>query len=76
MGYRVLADENVERATISYLRKFDHEIEWIGDVDELCLGAGDTAIADYASKHDRLIPYSWPPSYMNIRSMLSPSRVQ
>lgn len=55
MGYRILADENVERATISYLRKLDHEIEWIGDVDELGLGADDNSIAEYAKEHDRLI---------------------
>lgn len=55
MRYRILADENVERATISYLRKLGHEIEWIGDVDELGLGADDNSIADYAEEHDRLI---------------------
>lgn len=55
MGYRILADENVERATITYLRKLDHEIEWIGDVDELGLGADDNSIAAYASENDRLI---------------------
>ena len=55
MGYRILADENVERATISYLRKLDHDIEWIGDVDALGLGIDDNSIAVYAKKHDRLI---------------------
>ena len=55
MRYRILADENVERATISYLRKLDHEIEWIGHVDALGLGADDSAIADYANEHDWLI---------------------
>lgn len=55
MGYRILADENVERATISYLQKLDHEIEWIGDVDALGLGADDTSIVNYAKEHDSLI---------------------
>lgn len=55
MGYRLLADENVERATINYLRKLDHSVEWIGDVRELGLGADDTSIAEYARENDRLL---------------------
>lgn len=55
MGYRLLADENVERATIHYLRKLDHDVEWIGDVRELGLGTDDTVIAEYACDTDRLI---------------------
>ncbi len=47
MGYRILADENVERATINYLHKLDHDIEW--------LGADDEEIARYARETDRLI---------------------
>lgn len=55
MGYRILADENVERATVNYLRKLDHDIEWIGDVEELGLGADDPSIATYLRDTDRLI---------------------
>jgi len=55
MGYRILADENVEQATINYLRKLDHDIEWLGDVPELGLGTADEAIARYASESDRLL---------------------
>lgn len=55
MGYRILADENVEQATVNYLRKLGHDVEWIGDVEELCLGAGDGAIATYGRETDRLI---------------------
>jgi predicted nuclease of predicted toxin-antitoxin system len=55
MGYRILADENVEQATINYLRKLDHDIEWLGDVPELGLGAADETIARYASESDRLL---------------------
>lgn len=55
MGYRVLADENVERATVNYLRKLDHDVEWIGNVPDLGLGANDESIADYARDTDRLI---------------------
>jgi predicted nuclease of predicted toxin-antitoxin system len=55
MGYRILADENVEQATVNYLRKLGHDVEWIGDVEELCLDAGDGAIATYGRETDRLI---------------------
>ena len=41
MGYRILADENVERATINYPRKLDHGVELIGDIAELGLGSDD-----------------------------------
>ena len=55
MGYRILADENVERATINYLRKLDHDVEWIGDLEELGLGSDDDSIATYAREQNRLI---------------------
>jgi len=55
MGYRLLADENIERATITYLRKLDHDVEWLGDVSELGLSADDTSIVNYARENDRLI---------------------
>jgi hypothetical protein len=46
--YRLLADENVERATITYLRKLGHDVEAVGAIDDLELGATDEAIAGYA----------------------------
>lgn len=55
MGYRILADENVERATINYLRKLDHDVEWIGDIAELGLGSDDDSVAAYARERTRLI---------------------
>ena len=55
MGYRILADENVERATINYLRKLDHDVEWIGDIEELGLGSDDDSIAAYARERNRLV---------------------
>lgn len=55
MAYRILADENVEQATIHYLRKLDHDVEWVGDVSELGLGATDEQITAYARKTDRLV---------------------
>lgn len=38
MTYRILADENVERATINYLRKLGHDVERL---DEMTLSARD-----------------------------------
>ena len=55
MAYRILADENVERATVNYLRKTGHDVKRLNDVAELELGAGDELIARYAREHDRLI---------------------
>ncbi|QPV61877.1 DUF5615 family PIN-like protein [Halosimplex litoreum] len=55
MTYRLLADENVEKAAIRYLRKLGHDVEWIGDVPELGLGATDDDIATYASETNRLV---------------------
>jgi len=55
MGYRILADENVEQATINYLWKLGHEVEWIGDVDGLGLGADDESIAAHGRETNRLI---------------------
>lgn len=55
MGYRILADENVERATVNYLRKLGHDVETVGDVAELGLGANDRRIAAYGRSTDRLI---------------------
>lgn len=55
MGYRILADENVERATVNYLRRLDHDVEWIGDVDELGFGTDDESIAAYVRETVRLV---------------------
>ena len=55
MTYRILTDENVERATVNYLRKLGHDVERLDDVTELGLGSEDEAIARYAREHDRLI---------------------
>jgi predicted nuclease of predicted toxin-antitoxin system len=55
MAYRILADENVERATVNVLRKLGHDVERLGDVAELGFGADDESIVRYARDHDRLI---------------------
>lgn len=55
MAFRILADENVELATVEYLRTAGNDVERIVDVPELGLGAEDQAIARYARQQDRLI---------------------
>lgn len=55
MTYRILADENLERATINYLQKLGHDVERLDDTSELGLGAADASIISYARDHDRLI---------------------
>ncbi|MDS0222589.1 DUF5615 family PIN-like protein [Haloarcula sp. S1AR25-5A] len=50
-----MADENVERATVTYLRKLDHDVEWVRDVPELGVGSDDPSIAAYAVSERRLI---------------------
>ena len=55
MTYRILTDENVERATVNYLRKLGHDVEHLDDVTDLGLGSEDKSIARYAREHDRLI---------------------
>ncbi len=55
MAYRILTDENVERATVNYLRKLGHDVERLDDVTELGLGSEDESIAQYAREHGRLI---------------------
>lgn len=55
MGYQLLADENIERATVNYLRKLDHDVERVGNGADLEFGASDAAIAEYARQSDRLI---------------------
>lgn len=55
MSYRLLADENVERATITYLRKLGHDVERIGDASGLDFGSRDDEIASYARETDRVI---------------------
>jgi predicted nuclease of predicted toxin-antitoxin system len=55
MGYRILADENVEQATTNYVRKLGHDVEWIGDIDRLGLGADDEEIMRYGRETNRLV---------------------
>ena len=55
MAYRILADENIERGTVNYLQKLDHDVERLDDIGELGLGTDDGPIARYARENDRLI---------------------
>ncbi|ERH03016.1 MAG: hypothetical protein J07HN6_00335 [Halonotius sp. J07HN6] len=41
MSYRILADENIEQATVNYLRKLDHDVKRVSEVADLGLGAED-----------------------------------
>jgi len=50
---RIFADENVETATIRYLRKLGHDVERV--VDELGTGASDAEVAAYSAREDRLV---------------------
>lgn len=55
MTYRIPADENVEQATVNYLRKLGHDVACLDAVDELGLGAADESIVHYANETNRLI---------------------
>lgn len=55
MGYRLIADENVEPATRQYLATLGHDVEWVGDVPELGFGATDSEIAAYSTETNRLV---------------------
>lgn len=55
MAYRILADENVEQATLHYLRKLGHDVVRLDDISELGLGADDESIAQFAREHDRVL---------------------
>ena len=51
----MLTDENVERATINYLRKLGHDVKRLDGVPELGLDADDASIIAHARDHNRLI---------------------
>ncbi|MDZ7746678.1 MAG: DUF5615 family PIN-like protein [Halobacteriales archaeon] len=55
IAYRILADQNVERATVNYLRKLGHDVERLDEGSELGLGIEDELIAQYAREHNRLV---------------------
>lgn len=55
MGYRLIADENIERQTCAYLRQLGHDVVWIGEAEELGIGASDRDIAAFSVATDRLV---------------------
>lgn len=55
MGYRLLADENIESSTVEYLRTLDHDVVTVADTPSLGLGSRDSEIAAYARDTNRLI---------------------
>ncbi|PSP77353.1 hypothetical protein BRC81_10260 [Halobacteriales archaeon QS_1_68_20] len=55
MRYRILADENVDPATVTYLRKLGHDVEVVREVDDPGPGTLDQGILVYARRHERLI---------------------
>ena len=55
MPYRILADENVEAATIDVLNRLGHDVVRVQDIDALGPGVPDEDIADYARRSDRLV---------------------
>lgn len=54
-GLPLLADENIEQATIHYLRKLRHDVVWVGEIPALGLGIDDESIAAFAATNNRLI---------------------
>lgn len=55
MEYRVLCDENIERATVNYLRQLGHDVERVPEVSTLDEGDPDERLAEYSNATDRLI---------------------
>jgi predicted nuclease of predicted toxin-antitoxin system len=55
VGYRLLLDENVDREVGDRLAALGHDVERVGDVDELGAGAPDEALARYSADDERAI---------------------
>jgi hypothetical protein len=55
VGYRLLLDENVDREVGDRLAALGHDVERVGDVDELGAGAPDEALARYSAGERRAI---------------------
>jgi predicted nuclease of predicted toxin-antitoxin system len=55
MRYRILADENIEQATVNYLRKLGHDVERVPEVSALNEGDPDERLAEYSRDTDRLL---------------------
>jgi predicted nuclease of predicted toxin-antitoxin system len=55
MRYRLLCDENIEQATVNYLRKLGHDVERVPEVSALNEGDPDERLAEYSRETDRLV---------------------
>lgn len=55
MSYRLLIDENVERAVASRLEDSGHDVEHVTLVSDLGPGTADALILDYARETDRVV---------------------
>jgi predicted nuclease of predicted toxin-antitoxin system len=55
MSYRILCDENIEQATVNYLRKLGHDVERVPEVSVLNEGASDERVAAYSRQTERLV---------------------
>ncbi|MFQ3319868.1 MAG: putative nuclease of putative toxin-antitoxin system [Natronomonas sp.] len=55
MSYSLLADENIERATVDYLTKLGHDIVRVQDIPDLGQGATDDEVVAYGNQEGRLI---------------------
>ncbi|QLH81919.1 DUF5615 family PIN-like protein [Halosimplex pelagicum] len=55
MSYRLLLDENVERAVAERLRDAGHDVERVAAVPELGTGSDDEHVAAHARDRDRVL---------------------
>lgn len=55
MSYRLLLDENVERAVAERLSTGGHHVERVATASALGPGTADAEVARYAREHDRVL---------------------
>lgn len=55
MTYRLLLDENVERAVAHKLRNYGHDVEHVDELQKLGKGTTDTVLASYTRQDQRLL---------------------
>mgnify|MGYP006303854003 CR=1 FL=1 len=55
MSYRILCDENIELATVNYLRKLEHDVQRVPEVSALNEGDPDARLAAYSRETGRLV---------------------
>lgn len=55
MTYRLVLDENVERAVAHKLRNYGHDVEHVDELQRLGKGTSDTVLAGYTRQEQRLL---------------------